>query len=202
MWFVVGGRGQVWRMLDDDEVVVEAGPGTSLSIPTGTHFQFRTVGDEPFQFIMCTMPPWPGADEAVRVPDHWPVQSPGTREALSELDPSLYRGKKTLPTESEPKEIVYEASNHVPNLGWGVAYADILESARHMHHHTRETYVHLEGPPLVVELGDEKRLLEAGDSLDIPIGVPHKARSQGPGPARVVVTTCPAWSAEDHTVLE
>src|SRR5215211_5511316 len=67
VWYVVEGRAQIWRKLGDDEKVVDAGPGSSLSIPVGTHFQFRTVGDEPFQFIMCTMPPWPGADEAVRV---------------------------------------------------------------------------------------------------------------------------------------
>ena len=75
IWFVVQGRAQVWRQLGDHEEVVDASPGTSLSIPQGTLFQFRTVGDEPFRFIMCTMPPWPGADEAVRVPDHWPVES-------------------------------------------------------------------------------------------------------------------------------
>src|SRR5262245_6111559 len=60
IWFVVGGRAEVWRKLGDQEEIVDAGPGTSLSIPVGTHFQFRTVGDDPFQFIMCTMPPWPG----------------------------------------------------------------------------------------------------------------------------------------------
>jgi mannose-6-phosphate isomerase-like protein (cupin superfamily) len=200
VWFVVEGRGQVWRMRNALGEVVDVGPGASLSIPPGTHFQFRTIGDEPFRFIMCTMPPWPGADEAVRVPDHWPVEPKATTEALAALDPSLYRSKKTLPNENDPREIVYEATNHIPNLEWGVAFADIVESARHVHHRTRETYVHLEGPPLVVELGDDVRLLEAGDSLDIPVGVPHKARSQGPGPARVVVTTYPAWSAEE--VLE
>jgi mannose-6-phosphate isomerase-like protein (cupin superfamily) len=77
VWFVVSGRGQVWRKLNGHEEVVNAGPGASLSIPPGTHFQFRTAGEEPFRFIMCTMPPWPGADEAVRVPDHWPVEAQG-----------------------------------------------------------------------------------------------------------------------------
>jgi mannose-6-phosphate isomerase-like protein (cupin superfamily) len=71
IWYVVGGHAQVWRMRDEPGEVVDVGPGTSLNIPTGTHFQFRTVGDEPFRFIMCTMPPWPGEDEAVRVEDHW-----------------------------------------------------------------------------------------------------------------------------------
>ncbi len=73
LWYVVSGRAQVWRKLGDLESVEEVGPGTSLSIPVGAHFQFRTIGDEPFCFIMVTMPPWPGADEAVRVPDHWPI---------------------------------------------------------------------------------------------------------------------------------
>jgi mannose-6-phosphate isomerase-like protein (cupin superfamily) len=74
LWYVTEGRGQIWRKLGDEDVVVDVGPGTSLTIPTGTHFQFRTIGNEPLRFIMCTMPPWPGEQEAVRVPDHWPVE--------------------------------------------------------------------------------------------------------------------------------
>jgi mannose-6-phosphate isomerase-like protein (cupin superfamily) len=73
LWYVTEGRGQVWRKQDGHEEIVDVAPGTALSIPLGAHFQFRTVGDEPLCFIMCTMPPWPGAQEAVRVPDHWPV---------------------------------------------------------------------------------------------------------------------------------
>jgi mannose-6-phosphate isomerase-like protein (cupin superfamily) len=73
IWYVTEGRGQVWRKQGQREVEIDVGPGTSLSIPPGTHFQFRTVGDKPLRFIMCTMPPWPGEDEAIRVPDHWPV---------------------------------------------------------------------------------------------------------------------------------
>ncbi len=73
IWYVLSGRAEIWRKQGDHEEVVEAGPGTSLTIPLGTHFQFRTVGDEPFRFVMFTMPPWPGDDEAMRVPDHWPV---------------------------------------------------------------------------------------------------------------------------------
>jgi mannose-6-phosphate isomerase-like protein (cupin superfamily) len=77
VWYVTTGRAQVWRKLGEREEVVEVGPGSALSIPLGAHFQFRTVGDEPFRFVMCTMPPWPGAHEAVRVPDYWPVGKSG-----------------------------------------------------------------------------------------------------------------------------
>jgi mannose-6-phosphate isomerase-like protein (cupin superfamily) len=73
VWYVTAGRGQVWRKQDGRESVVEVEPGTALTIPTGVHFQFRTTGSEPLCFVMCTMPPWPGEQEAVRVADHWLV---------------------------------------------------------------------------------------------------------------------------------
>jgi mannose-6-phosphate isomerase-like protein (cupin superfamily) len=73
VWYVTEGRGQVWRKLGSHEEVVDVAPGTALTIPTGTHFQFRTIGPEPLRFVMCTMPPWPGEEEAVRVADYWAV---------------------------------------------------------------------------------------------------------------------------------
>jgi mannose-6-phosphate isomerase-like protein (cupin superfamily) len=71
IWYVLAGRAEIWRRLGNDEQVVEATAGTSLTIPVGAAFQFRTVGDEPFQFIMLTMPPWPGSDEAIFVDGRW-----------------------------------------------------------------------------------------------------------------------------------
>jgi mannose-6-phosphate isomerase-like protein (cupin superfamily) len=73
VWYVTAGRGEVWRKQEGEEAVVAVEAGSALTIPVGTHFQFRTVGAEPLSFVMCTMPPWPGTHEAVRVPDHWPV---------------------------------------------------------------------------------------------------------------------------------
>lgn len=71
LWYVTAGRGQVWRSYEGQESEIDVAPGTALSIPAGAHFQFRTAGSEPFSFVMCTMPPWPGPQEAIRVPDHW-----------------------------------------------------------------------------------------------------------------------------------
>jgi mannose-6-phosphate isomerase-like protein (cupin superfamily) len=73
IWYVTEGRGRVWRKHGRHEEVVEVRAGTALTIPVGTHFQFRADETEPLRFVMCTMPPWPGEQEAVRVPDHWPV---------------------------------------------------------------------------------------------------------------------------------
>ena len=58
--------------------VVPLLPGTAHSIPLGTQFQFRNPGATPLVVVIVTMPPWPGEDEAVRVPDHWPQPDGGT----------------------------------------------------------------------------------------------------------------------------
>lgn len=72
VWFFLSGAGQVWRKSGEGEEIVEARPGLALTIPLGTDFQFRTVGDEPLMFVITTMPPWPGDDEAEEVPGAWP----------------------------------------------------------------------------------------------------------------------------------
>lgn len=74
LWYITAGRGQVCRKQSEHEEVVDVAAGTALSIPVGVHFQFRAAGPEPLQFIMCTMPPWPGEQEAPRVADYWAVE--------------------------------------------------------------------------------------------------------------------------------
>ena len=71
LWYVISGRGRIWRKLGQSEEVTELGPGLSLSIPTGTDFQFRCDGSEPLIVIGATMPPWPGEAEAFRVEGTW-----------------------------------------------------------------------------------------------------------------------------------
>jgi mannose-6-phosphate isomerase-like protein (cupin superfamily) len=69
IWYVLDGRGQVWRGPDGETVAVE--PGMALTIPLGASFQFRADDDSDLEMILTTMPPWPGADEAVRVDGPW-----------------------------------------------------------------------------------------------------------------------------------
>lgn len=45
--------------------------GVAVSIPVGTEFQFRTIGDVALEVAITTMPPWPGEDEAVLVDGTW-----------------------------------------------------------------------------------------------------------------------------------
>ena len=71
LWYFIAGEGQVWRKRGEVEQIEDVRPGASLNIPTGTHFQFRCTGAQPLDFVIVTMPPWPGADEAVPVLGCW-----------------------------------------------------------------------------------------------------------------------------------
>jgi len=71
LWYVLGGRGEMWRRDAEGEEVVEIEAGVNLSIPLGTAFQFRSTGDEALTAVAITMPPWPDEDEAYVVDGKW-----------------------------------------------------------------------------------------------------------------------------------
>ncbi len=72
LWYVIAGRGRIWRKSSGVDEVVGLEPGLSLSIPTGSHFQFRCDGPDELTILGVTMPPWLGADEAYSVEGIWP----------------------------------------------------------------------------------------------------------------------------------
>ena len=76
IWYFVAGRGQMWRRQDGHESIVDVYPGVCLTIPLGTHFQFRSTGDEALAAVAVTMPPWPGEGEAMVVEGAWPSTVP------------------------------------------------------------------------------------------------------------------------------
>ena len=71
IWFVLAGQGEMWRRQGDREETVALAPGTCLTIPSGTHFQFRASGAHAVSAVAITMPPWPGDGEAVAVTGAW-----------------------------------------------------------------------------------------------------------------------------------
>jgi mannose-6-phosphate isomerase-like protein (cupin superfamily) len=71
IWIFVSGRGEMWRRQGEREEVVPVERGVCLTIPLGTHFQFRSFGDEALGAFGVTMPPWPGEGEATLVHGAW-----------------------------------------------------------------------------------------------------------------------------------
>lgn len=73
IWYIVAGQGEMWRACGDTSALEPLKPGTALTIPCGTAFQFRAANDHALEAIAITLPPWPGNDEACIVPGYWPV---------------------------------------------------------------------------------------------------------------------------------
>ena len=73
IWFVTGGRGEMWRKAEEREEIAALTAGVSLTIPLGTAFQFRSFGTEQLTMVAITMPPWPGEGEAYQVAGRWPA---------------------------------------------------------------------------------------------------------------------------------
>ena len=74
IWFFLSGRGEMWRKHTHHEEVTPVAPGVCITIPLGTHFQFRALGapdDEPLAAVAVTVPPWPGEGEARVVDGPW-----------------------------------------------------------------------------------------------------------------------------------
>jgi mannose-6-phosphate isomerase-like protein (cupin superfamily) len=71
IWYILHGHGQMWRRQDQRQEIVSLSTGICVSIPAGTHFQFRADGSGPLAAVGVTMPPWPGPDEAYEVPGAW-----------------------------------------------------------------------------------------------------------------------------------
>lgn len=84
VWYIIAGRGRVWRCPPDLPAAAEAAPvavaaGDVIVILTGWAFQFAADGNDAsacdadagaggLRFICVTMPPWPGMDEAEILP--------------------------------------------------------------------------------------------------------------------------------------
>jgi mannose-6-phosphate isomerase-like protein (cupin superfamily) len=71
IWYVVSGRGEMWRAAGAREETTPLAAGVCLTIPVGTRFQFRAGASEGLCAVAVTMPPWPGPDEAQPVVGCW-----------------------------------------------------------------------------------------------------------------------------------
>ncbi len=71
IWFFLSGHGEMWRKNSQQETIVQVKPNTCLTLPLGTHFQFRALSQAPLTALGVTMPPWPGDTEAVEVQGIW-----------------------------------------------------------------------------------------------------------------------------------
>jgi mannose-6-phosphate isomerase-like protein (cupin superfamily) len=70
-WYILEGRGEIWRNDGEESCITELVPGISIDIPVGTAFQYRNVSDGDLKLICIAMPPWPGDSEATYITGMW-----------------------------------------------------------------------------------------------------------------------------------
>ena len=85
IWYVLAGKGEMWRRMGDREETVVLDAGVCLTIPLGTSFQFRAAAGEGVEAVAVTLPPWPGEGEAVRAEGPWPRIRPSAQERRQSL---------------------------------------------------------------------------------------------------------------------
>jgi mannose-6-phosphate isomerase-like protein (cupin superfamily) len=76
IWYILSGRGEMWRQQGEHSEIVEVSAGVCLTIPLGTSFQFRCLGEAPLTAVAITMPPWPGEGEAIALAGPWRATVP------------------------------------------------------------------------------------------------------------------------------
>ena len=79
IWYILSGCGEMWRSDGETADVTTLAPGQCLTIPVGTAFQFRCVGDEPLAAVAVNLPPWPGDAEAEPTQGPWTATPPPIR---------------------------------------------------------------------------------------------------------------------------
>jgi len=80
IWYILSGRGEMWRSDGETADVTTLASGVCLTIPVGTAFQFRCIGDEPLAAVGVHLPPWPGDGEAEPTQGPWIATPPAIRQ--------------------------------------------------------------------------------------------------------------------------
>ena len=73
IWYILTGHGEMWRRGSTLEQVISLHPDLCLTIPLGTSFQFRSLGESSLSAFAVTIPRWPSEsdDEWVEVDPYW-----------------------------------------------------------------------------------------------------------------------------------
>jgi len=86
IWLVLSGRGELWRKQGAREEFVALDTGVCISLPRGTHFQFRASATEALMIVASTIPRRPGDSEAEPVSGPW-------QSSLAQQSDSTPRGR-------------------------------------------------------------------------------------------------------------
>jgi mannose-6-phosphate isomerase-like protein (cupin superfamily) len=103
---------------------------------------------------------------------------------------------------SEIRELMHPAVHGYPGAS-SLAEATVppgTETALHRHRVTEELY-HVTAGAGLMTLGADAFEVRPGDTVRIPPGTPHRIRSIGTGPLKILCCCSPAYSHDDTELL-
>jgi mannose-6-phosphate isomerase-like protein (cupin superfamily) len=84
LWCFIAGSGEIWVKNATDEKTYSVTAGSAITIAAGITYQFRNVDKvHALEFIVTTIPEWPGPQEAIFVEGKWQPSVNESHEAVS-----------------------------------------------------------------------------------------------------------------------
>jgi mannose-6-phosphate isomerase-like protein (cupin superfamily) len=84
LWYFVAGKGELWLKSAVAEVIYPVKNGSAITIPAGVGYQFRNLSyTEALEFIVTTIPHWPGPQEVILVEGKWQSSVMQTTHSVS-----------------------------------------------------------------------------------------------------------------------
>jgi mannose-6-phosphate isomerase-like protein (cupin superfamily) len=193
VYYVLQGRGELWRSRGEAEEVVELRPGRCATIPPGVAFQYRTTGDA-LDFIVAAAPRW-------------------QREFWSEADRALWPGGTSPGPASDPPwetvDLREAADDRAPDgseihllvtvPGGSVCVCRLPASATTQpvrHRTVVEVWYVISGSGALWRGSDgmeEEVELISGRGVTIPLGTAFQFRAGEDGPLEFLIGTFPPW---------
>ncbi|CAF3816826.1 unnamed protein product [Rotaria sp. Silwood1] len=90
IWYFLSGQGEFWRKQNEREEIVIVDADICITIPVGTQFQFRTIGQKSLVAVAITMPPWSGDSEVIPREGIWNASSINIENSSTKLRHSIY----------------------------------------------------------------------------------------------------------------
>lgn len=197
-FYVLDGRGELWRAAGGDDEVTELVPGRCVAMPPATPFQYRT-GAQSLSFLVITAPRWERERWSRATRGRWAPQEfghgpPASREPSGWWTTDLReRIDHTAPDGSEIRTLLEVDAG-------GFAHCTLEQgscSSAVRHRTVDEIWFVLGGHGEIWRRNASGQTppdeLRPGRCVTIPVGTSFQFKADGDSPLRIGIGTFPKW---------
>jgi mannose-6-phosphate isomerase-like protein (cupin superfamily) len=199
MFFVMAGRGVLWRKHDDREDVVELRPGRAALIPAGTTYQFRSGPKADLTFMVATLPMWVHENWHAADESAWPAgASEGPLPGASRAPCWPVEDLRRTPDYFAPDGSEIRLLTGTPQGGLSHCTLHPAQASGPVRHKTvAELWFTLAGQGEIWrrDRDDVESVCELryGVTIEISPGTAFQFQSTGGSPLELLLLTMPAW---------